>query len=242
MGTIWVFGKWLDPSLRAPDTDPSPLRAELLSVEHLEERARVLAASYTVARNPRRRPRRFLPRLYENAKVLRDAYRELASDVRRGEPVAPAAEWLLDNFHLVEVEAAEARKNLPPRYYLELPKLASRELAGTARVHALALEFIRHSDARFDLKRLIHFIGAFQSVAPLTLGELWAWPSMLKICLIENIRRLADEIMESRKGEAEADAYFAHFETISTADSLPPLPETLSNGFVVQLVQRMREL
>ena len=242
MGTIWVFGKWLDPSLRAPDTDPSPLRAELLSVEHLEERARVLAASYTVARNPRRRPRRFLPRLHENAKVLRHAYRELASDVRKGEPVAPAAEWLLDNFHLVEVEASEARKNLPPRYYLELPKLASRELAGTARVHALALEFIRHSDARFDLRRLTHFIGAFQSVAPLTLGELWAWPSMLKICLIENIRRLADEIMESRKGEAEADAYFAHFETIAVADSLPPLPQTLSNGFVVQLVQRMREL
>jgi len=242
MGTIWVFGKWLDPSLRAPDSDPSPIRAELLSVEHLEERARVLAASYTVARNPRRRPRRFLPRLEENAKVLRHAYRELASDVRKGEPVAPAAEWLLDNFHLVEAEAAEARRNLPPRYYLELPKLASRELAGTARVHALALEFIRHSDARFDLKRLTHFIGAFQSVAPLTLGELWAWPSMLKICLIENIRRLADEIMKSRQGEAEADAYFARFETIAPADPLPPLPETLSNGFVVQLVQRMREL
>ncbi|HKQ18699.1 MAG TPA: carbohydrate-binding protein, partial [Candidatus Eisenbacteria bacterium] len=242
MGTIWVFGKWLDPSLRAPGSDRDPLRAELLSVEHLEERARVLAASYTIARNPRRRPRRFLPRLHDNAKALRHAYRELANDVRRGEPVAPAAEWLLDNFHLVEAEAVEVRKNLPQRYYLELPKVASRELAGTARVHALALEFIRHSDARFDLNRLTHFIGAFQSVAPLTLGELWAWPTMLKLCLIENVRRLADEIMESRKGEAEADAYFARFETMGTADPLPPLPETLSNGFVVQLVQRMREL
>jgi cyclic beta-1,2-glucan synthetase len=92
MGTIWVFGKWRDPSRRAPGSDRSPLRAELLSVEHLEERARVLAASYTLARNPRRRPRRFLPRLQENARVLRHAYRELASDVRGGEPVAPAAD------------------------------------------------------------------------------------------------------------------------------------------------------
>ncbi|HEU4765681.1 MAG TPA: hypothetical protein VFT93_08545, partial [Candidatus Eisenbacteria bacterium] len=102
MGTIWVFGKWRDPSRRAPGSDREPLRGELLSVEHLEERARVLAASYTVARNPRRRARRLLPRLHENARVLRHAYRELANDVRRGEPVVPAAEWLLDNFHLVE--------------------------------------------------------------------------------------------------------------------------------------------
>ena len=123
MGTIWVFGKWRDPSRTG--SDRSPLRAELLSVEHLEERARVLAASYTVARNPRRRARRFLPRLQENARVLRRSYRALANDVRNGMPVAPAAEWLLDNFHLVESEIVEVRRNLPQRFYLELPKLAS---------------------------------------------------------------------------------------------------------------------
>ena len=100
----------------------------------------------------------------------------------------------------------------------------------------MALEFISHSDARFDLQRLIQFIGAYQSVAPLTLGELWAWPSMLKLCLIENIRRLAGDIMESREGEADADRYFAQFETLNPADPLPPLPEALPNGFVVQLV------
>jgi len=211
-------------------------------VEHLEERARVLAASYTLARNPRHRPLPFLPRLQENARVLRRSYLILATDVRRGEPVAPAAEWLLDNFHLVEAEILEVRKNLPQRYYLDLPKLAVRELAGMARVHAMALEFIRHSDARFDLHRLTRFVSAYQMVAPLTLGELWAWPSMLRLCLIENVRRLTDEIMESRNGEAEAERYFARFESIGASDPLPPLPEKLSNAFVVHLVQRTREL
>src|SRR6185436_7653870 len=160
-----------------------PLRSELLSVEHLEERARVLAASYTLARNPRLRPLRFQPRLHENARILRWAYQALATDVRRGEPVAPAAEWLLDNFHLVEAEILEVRKNLPQRYYLDLPKLAVRDLAGVARVHAMALEIIRHSDARFDLHRLTRFVSAYQTVAPLTLGELWAWPTMLRLGL-----------------------------------------------------------
>jgi cellobiose phosphorylase len=211
-------------------------------VEHLEERARALAASYTLARNPRRRPRRFLPRLHENARFLRHAYRALAYDVRRGEAVPPAAEWLLDNFHLVEAEFREVRKDLPQRYYLELPKIAARELAGMARIHAMALEFIRHSDARFDSDRLTRFVSAYQTVAPLTLGELWALPTMLKLGLIENLRRLVEEIMESRAGEAEAERCFARFESTPVQGPLPPLPEAPSNAFVVQLLQRIREL
>jgi len=242
MGTGWVFGKWRDPNRRATGSDRGPLRGELLSVEHLEERARMLAAGYTLARNPRYRPRPFLPRLRENARALRHGYSVLAKDARRGEPVAPAAEWLLDNFHLVEAEIADVRKNLPQSYYLELPKLASRELAGVARIHAMALDFIRHSDARFDLHRLTRFISAYQTVAPLTLGELWAWPTMLKLSLIENVRRLTDEIVESRSGEAEADRYFARFESAAPDAPLPSPPERLSNAFLVQLVQRMREL
>jgi cyclic beta-1,2-glucan synthetase len=242
MSASWVVGNVKDRGRRWPDSETSPLRGELLSVEHIEEHARVLAASYTLARRPRRRALRILPRLRDNARVLRDAYQALATDVRRGEPVAPAAEWLLDNFHLVETEILEVRKNLPQRYYRDLPKLALRELAGTARVHAMALEFIRHSDARFDLHRLTHFVSAYQTVAPLTLGELWAWPSVLRLTLIENLRRLTAEIMESRSGEVEADRYFARFESIEAAEPLPALPDRLSNGFVVQLVQRMREL
>ena len=223
-------------------TDRGPLRGELLSVEHLEERARVLAAGYTLARNPRHRVCPFLPRLRENARVLRHGYRVLAQDARRGEPVAPAAEWLLDNFHLVEAEIAEVRKNLPQSYYLELPKLASREHQGVARIHAMALDFIRHSDARFDLNRLIRFLSSYQTVAPLTLGELWAWPSMLKLGLLENLRRLTDEILESRAGEAEADRYFSRFEATAAGAPLPHLPVDLTPAFVAQLVQRMREL
>src|SRR5437867_12843216 len=111
MGMNLVFGRWRDPSRRSAGSSAGPLRGELLSVEHLEERARVLAASYTLARNPRQRPLRFLPRLQENGRVLRLAYQVLATDVRRGEPVAPAAEWLLDHFHLVEAAVRGVRKH-----------------------------------------------------------------------------------------------------------------------------------
>src|SRR6185503_12165320 len=116
-----------DPREGAPGPawlEPGPLRGELLSVEHLEDRARSLAASYTLARDPRRRVRPMLPRFLDNARVLRAAYRTLVHAVQRGEAVAPAAEWLLDNFHEVEAAIRDARRNLPRRFYLEIPKLA----------------------------------------------------------------------------------------------------------------------
>src|SRR5207247_4524854 len=117
-----------------------PLRPAVLSIQRLEERARALAVSFTLARDPRRKARPFFSRLEDNARVLRKAYRVLADDVHGGEFVPPAAEWLLDNFHLIEAEIRGIRHDLPRHYYLDLPKLASREMAGLARVYAMALE------------------------------------------------------------------------------------------------------
>ncbi|HZN58390.1 MAG TPA: carbohydrate-binding protein, partial [Planctomycetota bacterium] len=227
--------------LRLIGLDSSPLHGELLGVERLEERARALAAGFTLARNPRRGPTRLLRRLSDHARVLRQAYRILAGDVRRGEPIAPAAEWLLDNFHLVEGEIREIRHHLPTRYYRELPKLATRELAGTARVYAMAVELLRYSDARLDARRLNRFVYAYQTVAPLTIGELWAWPSMLKLALIEHLRRLSEELIEGRASRLEADRCFAGFESGRAGGRPPPLPAELHVAFVDQLLQRMRE-
>ena len=221
--------------------DSSPLHGELLGVERLEERARALAAEFTLSRNPRRGSLRLLRRLMDDARALRDAYGILAVDVRRGEPVAPAAEWLLDNFHLVEGEMREIRHHLPTRYYRELPKLATRELAGTARVYAMAVALLRYSDARLDPHRLDRFIHAYQTVAPLSIGELWAWPSMLKLALIEHLHRLTEELIRSREGRLAADRHFATFENRGAKGHLPSLPAVLHVAFVDQLLQRMRE-
>jgi cellobiose phosphorylase len=220
--------------------DFSPLSGELLGVERLEERARALAAGFTLSRQPRRGPNRLLRRLTENARVLRHAYRTLAGDVRRGEAIAPAGEWLLDNFHLVEAEFREIRHHLPKHYYLELPKLATRDRAGMARIYAMAVELLRYSDARLDPQRLIRFMNAYQTVAPLAIGEIWAWPSMLKTALLEHLRRLSEELLESRAARLEADRFFSSFESTRNG-STPTLPETLHVAFVDEILQRMRE-
>jgi len=225
-----------------PTTPPSekPFRDELLSIERLEERALALAANFTVDPNARRRARKIFPRFDENARVLRHAYRILAEDVRTGQPVTSAAEWLLDNFHLVTSEIRDIHHHLPGTYYRQLPTLASRDQAGHTRIYAMAVELLRHNDSRIDRQQLTVFINSYQRVAPLTIGELWAWPSMLKLALIENLRRLAAETLASRRGRLAADAYVSRIER-DAIDSPQPLPSSLDFASVVQLLHRVRE-
>jgi cyclic beta-1,2-glucan synthetase len=223
----------------AAATDVRPFRDELLTAERLDERARSLAARFTVA-PARRAARSVLPRFDENVRALRAAYRALADAVHRGEVVSAAAEWILDNYHLVAAEVRDVRQNLPRTYDRELPKLAAREQAGSARVYALAVELIRHSDSRLDRAQLVRWLDAFQAVAPLTIGELWAWPSMLKVALVENLRRLSDETLAAQSARQAAEAYVARFD--AAARGLPPpLPAELHPALVVQLLQRVRE-
>ena len=217
----------------------TPLRDALLSIEGLDERALSLAASLTLDPNPRRRPRDTLPRLAANVRVLRLAYRTLADDVRAGQFVGPAAEWLLDNFHLVISEVADVGRNLPRGYSRTLPTLASREHAGDARVYAMAVELVRHSDSLLTRPRLAQFLNSYQRLAPLTIGELWAWPSMLKLALIENLRRLADELLTARAARAAADRYVTSSAGGAGARAAPP--SRSDSAFIVQVLHRMRE-
>jgi cyclic beta-1,2-glucan synthetase len=224
-----------------PEAPSSTIRGELLSLEGLEARARALAARFTVARNPRPRARDFFARLEDDARALRLAYRTILEDSRGTETGIPAAEWLLDNFHVVEQEIADVRRNLPRRYYLELPKIASREHADTARVLAMARELLRHSDGRLDFQRLTRFLAAYQTLAPLTIGELWAWPTMLKVALIEGLRRISEEMLGNRAARIEADRLIALLDRARSARGVLEPRRDLPTAFSVQVLQRLRE-
>ncbi|MEO5760925.1 MAG: carbohydrate-binding protein, partial [Vicinamibacteria bacterium] len=216
-----------------------PLRGELLNLERLEERCRAHATELTVALS-RRGASAHRAHLRENGRILREAYGAFAEDVKV-DVIPPAAEWLLDNFHLVEVEILNIEQDLPKSYFRELPKLAAPDWKGVPRVYAMALEIVRHSDALIDANRLERSLAAYQSVAPLSLGELWAWPSLVKTALIENLRRIAEELIVSRDGRNQAVRYLAPLETGGDPESLPALPLELKTSFVVEILARMRE-
>ena len=160
----------------------------------------------------------------------------------------PAAEWLLDNYHLVQEQIREIRDDLPPGYYRQLPKLADGPFAGYPRVFGLSWALVAHTDSRVDPESLRRFIVAYQRIQPLTIGELWAMIVTLRIVLVENLRRLADQMTAGRKARRDADALadllLAHGSAQADlqADTAAHASEPLSEPFAGQLAKRLRDL
>ncbi len=159
----------------------------------MEVYGRALARQHRV--RMRRSPERLLERLQANERVLQDANTLLSSVVREQRPVTPAGEWLLDNYYLIEEQIQTARRHLPRGYSRQLPSLVSGPSAGLPRVYELSMQAIAHGDGRIDGDTLGRFIAAYQTLAPLSLGELWAVPIMLRLALLENLRRMAARVM-----------------------------------------------
>ncbi len=193
----------------APSASPwdneETIREELFSIERLEEHARSLAFAQLVTPKPAK-GRPLLGRLVDNAAILLNAHHAIAKAIDEGHAITPAAEWLIDNYHLVERQIREIRSDLPPGYYWQLPKLADGPFAGYPRVLGVAWAFVAHTDSRFDSEMLCRYVGAYQEVQPLTIGELWAVAITLRIVLVENLRRIAARIVHSSIARAEADS------------------------------------
>ncbi|MGY6549085.1 MAG: DUF3131 domain-containing protein [Roseinatronobacter sp.] len=144
-------------------------------------------------------------RVKDNASVLLAAYRSCAQDLQSGVTISPAAEWLLDNFYLVELQLQQIKHDLPPGYYRQLPKLAEGPLAGYPRVMGIAWAYVAHTDSLLNKLVLVQVMRAYQTVEPLTIGEHWAVAITLRIVLLENMRRLADQIISGQHQRADAD-------------------------------------
>ncbi len=227
-------------------TEDVPIREELYSIERLEQYAAFLAVEHKIAQEPRH-VNLLLPRLEENSRKLIEAYKALAESIRSEHVISPAAEWLVDNFHIVEEQVREIREDLPRGYYRELPKLASGPFENYPRIYAFSVELIAHTDSHLDTETLRRFISAYQKISPLSIGELWAVPISLRLALVENLRRLTTRITLSRGERDEADRLadrileVAQRQPQDLVSLLPRTRKKLGRAFVVQLIQRLRD-
>lgn len=181
-----------DNLMRKYANEKSPLRSELFSAEQLEQHARSLANTHTVIIE--KAPEQLLGRLSDNEQVLLEVHELLTASAKKSVRISPAGEWLLDNFYIIEEQIYIANKHLPKGYSEGLPRLIKGPSLGLPRVYDIAQQIVSHSDGRVDMQSLAGFIRAYQSVAVLNLGELWAVPIMLRLALIENLRRLSAQI------------------------------------------------
>jgi cellobiose phosphorylase len=209
------------------DRFTGPIRGELLGVEGLAERARSLARQQRTAPAgqadergaPRAGPPVLLRRLDETQRLLESIRDTLGEAVERGADVSPAGDWLLDNFYVVQEHIREIREGMPKGYYRELPKLAAGTLAGYPRVYEIAIGLIAHTEGHVEFANIESFVREFQRAVTLTTGELWAMPTMLRLGLVENIRRMSLRTVQRLEDVARADRWAQRIRDAAEADA-----------------------
>ena len=180
------------------EVDP-PSRAELFGAQRFEQHGCSLAQAQVIESDAQsRRHAPFFPRVEENLAALRKAYDYIALTSISGHYATPAAEWLLDNFPLIEAQLQQIREGVPHRYYAILPKLAVAPLQGLPRVYGIAWAYVAHTDSVLNTELFTAFLNAYQSCSELRLSELWALPTTLRVVLLENLRRMADSIAQGK--------------------------------------------
>ena len=183
------FQRAIEPRERENE---EPFRSALYSSDQLDSHGKAIAASHHLEIT--RTPDHLIKRLKENEDALLEVRDLLVGNIKEGKVISPGAEWLIDNFYLIEEQVVLARKHLPKGYSVSLPALSNGQIEGAPRVYDIVLELISHSDGRVDEHNLEGFIAAYQTVSELTLGELWAIPIMLRLAVIENLRRVCGRI------------------------------------------------
>jgi cyclic beta-1,2-glucan synthetase len=222
-----------------------PIRAELFGAQRFEQHGHSLARAQVVEdeHHRTRQGAPFFPRVDENLASLRSAFDYIALTSLSGRYVSPAAEWLLDNFHLVEAQLQQIHDGVPRSYYARLPKLATPPLAGLPRVYGIAWAYVAHTDSVLNKTLFTAFLNAYQDVDELTLGELWALPTTLRVVLLENLRRMAESIAENKVAREVAHAAWDGAAKLSEQD-LDVLYRALQShglqdNYLTQLWQRL---
>jgi cellobiose phosphorylase len=206
-----------------------PIPSRVLSAAQMERHGRALARGHRLRQ--RSEPDRLLARVSANQAVLDRACTLLTEAVQAKRRLTPAGEWLLDNIYLIEEQISIARRHLPRGYSEELAQLDAGPSAGLPRVYDIVLHAIAHGDGRVDAESLSRYVAAYQSVAPLNLGELWAIPIMLRLALIDNLRRVAARLIADRNDRNVADLW---------SDRLTETAESNPKGLVLVIADMAR--
>ena len=153
--------------------------------------------------------------------TLQDAYACFRGAPSKDIAFSQAGEWMLDNFYIVEQTLHQIKQHLPQSYFDQLPKLRETALQGYPRIFAMGWEWVRYNQCQLDLAQTVTFVQNYQQIAPLTIGELWALPTMLRIGILERL--------------ATAVAVITRIDAPKIPHAIPSLPTStsLSNEIIV---------
>lgn len=152
---------------------------------------------------------RVKPLLEEAKKALTEDYRILATTVKRNKDISPAAEWLIDNFYIIQEQIVQIEHDFPIDFQKNLPLLISGSNKGLPRVYDLVHKLVVRTDNQVNLDNLIGYTRAYQEENPLKIGELWAIPIMLRFALIRQLDYRASRVLERHKMRVKVQGFLS---------------------------------
>ncbi len=226
-----------------------PLRVGIQGTRHLETIAVELAQAHQVVFDAKG-DKTIFERFEENARILAAAYKSLNYIADQDKILSVTEEWIVDNYFIILDQIREIREDLPKEFYFQLPKLADGKADSTPRIYSLAEALVTHTDSNLGGEPLNNLIDPYQERGtPLTIGEIWALPIMLRLVLIENLQRvcvLSEEIREEQKSARDFARQILSsdregiYEQISRLQKLFASRKHLSSAWIVQIVRRLR--
>jgi cyclic beta-1,2-glucan synthetase len=190
-----------------PLKQPEQTLGEAVTISSLPDCGAELAASHQLATSKRSGP--LLPILRECEAAIERARADLGEAARLDYGIAHAAEWLLDNTYLIRSHIAEIRHNLPAKHNRIRPVIADTSFQIRFRIYHIAADFICRTRDRVAPDSIISFLNGYQQQAPLTIAELWVFPLMLRLVLLQRLQALS-EMVTLRQHQKEVADFWAN--------------------------------
>ncbi|MEP7286266.1 MAG: glucoamylase family protein [Chloroflexota bacterium] len=176
-------------------SDSVMIHPETTALNEFEDRAQQFAKQQSVGGSEKLSLLPILEAPRQTETALRKAYQHFSKLAEEDLAISYGGEWLLDNFYVVQQALREISEDMPPAFYRQLPRLSSSPLQGYPRIYAVAHELIQNTNRNLDLEQIKAFIAAYQYITPLTMGELWALPTMLRIGSLENLSQAVIQLI-----------------------------------------------
>lgn len=213
----------------------APYRAETLGKDRFLQELRDRACRVSELRIPS--TRQLLRRFHDNKKQLTRVCHQLSRLNQLHQAMPSGSEWLLDNQYIIDAVAQEIETDLPRGYYRKLPSIHEGHLRGFPRIYEWAIALLAHADSSLNEAVIRETVQHYQQTTSLTIGELWALPTMLRLALLENLRRLADRVLcQVKESQAAHQAIQA-----ALSNRVPTLPESPTGTYATVMWEELRE-
>lgn len=144
---------------------------------------------------------------------MENSYREIIKNYEyinslgsNNNDIIHSCQWLLDNIYLIEKEYKMVKANLPLKYCAYLPLNTEKDLC-VPRIYTLAQGFIKTYEGIVKKDNARKYITTLKEEYDFTMGELWAFPLMLRVVLLEYLSEITDEMSFIVKEKKKANLF-----------------------------------